>query len=288
MQVKIANFRYNTSLHLRHFTMLSTEQQSALLLQSLLNSPLLLSDLPEASVFDRNKLILPATATTFNFQQKLGHLYEDALEILLHASPHIELLEKSLQIQKDKHSTVGEIDFLVRESCSDQLTHLELAIKFYLAVKSDDELLLPGPDARDNYYRKLQRMREHQLTLPHRYQNQLPEVYRDAKIITKQLVCGCIFHHIDDGAPPAIDFISPTSRREKWLHAKEVKNYFGGDSQLYIIPKKFWPVLPKHLPTEYLEPWHNDQITTKCVMVKSNSSDEAYFIAPDNYPKAVG
>ena len=56
---------------------------STALLQSLIEGPLLLKDLPEADTFSHGALTLPETQTSLNFEQKLGHLYEDSLATLL-------------------------------------------------------------------------------------------------------------------------------------------------------------------------------------------------------------
>ena len=85
------------------------------LLRSLLESSLLIDDLPEAPSLSRSHLALPNTIPALNLHQKLGHLYEDALAILLRESPTLDLLEENLQIRKDIHTTVGELDFLLRE-----------------------------------------------------------------------------------------------------------------------------------------------------------------------------
>jgi len=103
------------------------------LVQSLLVSPLLVGDLPNATRFDRALLGSPDFVSELDFDQKLGHLYEDALASLLVSSPGVELVEKNLQLQQNKHSTVGELDFLIRMP-DGLLVHLELATKFYLGL----------------------------------------------------------------------------------------------------------------------------------------------------------
>ena len=102
------------------------------LVQSLLVSPLLVGDLPSADRFDRALLRSAGFIGELDFDQKLGHLYEDALASVLVSSPHVDLVEKNLQLQQGKHSTVGELDFLIR-AADGLLIHLELATKFYLA-----------------------------------------------------------------------------------------------------------------------------------------------------------
>lgn len=126
-------------------------------------SPLLVGDLPEAKCFCRSILRRPEVLPDLNLRQKLGHLFEDALASLLVASHKVDLLHQNLQLRDENRTTVGEMDFLIRHRSNSALVHLELATKFYLAVETPSGITLPGPDARDNYFRKLARLRDHQL-----------------------------------------------------------------------------------------------------------------------------
>lgn len=255
------------------------------LLRSLLESPLLIDELPEAPSLSRSHLALPNPIPALNLNQKLGHLYEDTLAILLRESTTLDLLEKNLQIRKDIHATVGELDFLLREKSTGNLIHLELATKFYLAVDTPDGLTLPGPDARDNYHRKLTRLRNHQLTLPSRFQDHLPETYRNEAIETKQLIYGCLFDHIHAGQLANPEFISPTCRRGRWLHQHELSSYFPKEAQFHLIPKHLWPV-PFNLLTDIpLESWQPNEPIDRCLLIHAGDDPTPYFTAPDSYPK---
>ncbi|MDA7881343.1 DUF1853 family protein [Akkermansiaceae bacterium] len=257
------------------------------LLRSLLEGPLLINDLPEASSLPRSHLALPKTTLPLNLQQKLGHLYEDALSILLQGSPSLELLDKNLQIRKDIHTTVGELDFLLREKATETLIHLELATKFYLAVDTPTGLALPGPDARDNYFRKLSRLREHQLTLPSRFRDYLPEAYRNEPIQTQQLIYGCLFDHINADQPARPEFINPNCRRGSWLHEHEVSNYFPRSTTFHLIPKFLWPVPFEFLDKIPLNPWLPGESLDYCVMIRATDDPIPYFIAPDSYTSTL-
>jgi len=254
------------------------------IIQSLLTSPLLVGDLPSAAQFNRQLLIASDHCSKLNFDQKLGHLYEDAVAMLLRSSPDLELLEQNLQIQENAHSTVGELDFLIRES-NGTLTHLELATKFYLAVKTEKGVAFPGPDSRDNYDRKIQRLLSHQLTLTQRHKSHLPPDYRDADIIVKQLIYGCLFDHIGETQPSVPEFSNPNCRRGKWLHHAELVEHFASDCPLRLIPKHLWPVPVELLEEIPLENWRPDSPVDRCVMVCVNGDVCPYFIAPDEYPK---
>ena len=260
---------------------------SPALLQSLIAGPLLLADLPEAPAFSYHRLTLPKNIAPLNLEQKLGHLYEEALAQLLESSPAFDLLAKNLQIQKDQHTTVGELDFLLRDLTTGQLIHLELATKFYLAVHSPEEntLTLPGPDARDNYFKKLARLRTHQLQLPTLFKGHLPPEFRDETIVTQNLVYGCLFDHITATTPAAPEHLNPSCRRGKWLTREQLPDYFPEGTTFQIIPKPLWPVPLELLPNTPLETWSPEKQITRCLMVRVEDHPTPYFIAPPGYPE---
>ena len=255
-----------------------------LLLKSLVCGPPLIGKLPEADRFDFEKLEVPERYPSLNFCQKLGHIYEDALGILFSSSNHFELIHQSLQIRKDRHTTIGELDYLIKDLGSDDFLHLELATKFYLAVETKDGFLLPGPDTRDNYYRKLKHLREHQLQLPKLYQEYLPERIRNQAIISQHLVYGIIFDHVSSGSVTSPDYIHDYCRRGRWLHHCDVGKFFINASRLDLIPKALWPVSPELFGDLQLQEWNPNERLDYCVMVRIPGDATSYFIAPDNYP----
>jgi len=265
----------------------SSDIVSKALFQSLIEGPLLLEDLPEGTAFPCHSLVPPKEATALNFQQKLGHLYEDALAVMLGSTPRYDSLAQGIQIRQEAGHTLGELDFLVRDLVSDRLIHLELAVKFYLAVETESGILLPGPDARDNYFRKLEKMRSHQLVLVEKFRDLLPEKFREEEIVVQQLVHGCIFNHVNASRPVEAEFLNPKGRRGKWLHAEECAEYFGKNALLEIIPKPLWPVPLEIMKAVELEKWKPDEAMDRCVMVRVGARKEdghlPYFIAPNGY-----
>lgn len=258
---------------------------SETILSALCESPSFLEDLPEADTFDRKDLVLPVKAHALNVAQKLGYLYEDALVKLLESSARYTVLEQGLQLQEGKHRTIGELDFLFRDEASGKLIHLELAVKFYLAIQTETELLLPGPDARDNYYNKLKRLRAHQLTLPHRFRALLPLPYQQESIQTQHLVIGCLFDHIREKSLARPEFINPQVRRGKWLRQAEYLEHFPSSATPLIIPKPLWPVALERLESVDLEPLDLTLPLDRCTMVKVEGYNAPLFIAPDCYPE---
>ena len=255
------------------------------LVQSLLVSPLLVGDLPNAAQFDRRLLRAPSSVVSeLDFNQKLGHLYEDALASLLASSSGVELVEKNLQLQQGKHSTVGELDFLIRLP-DGLLIHLELATKFYLAVKTDDGFDYPGPDSRDNYDRKIDRLLSHQLTLVERYRDCLPPEYRDSEIVVRQLIYGCLFDHVGQAALSMPRFCNRQCRRGKWLRRSELADWFSDETVFELVPKSLWPVPLELLDEVVLEYWDPSALVERCQMVRVAGQGGVFFVAPDEFPK---
>ncbi|WP_442934836.1 DUF1853 family protein [Nitrincola sp. A-D6] len=83
--------------------------------------------------------------------------------------PDYDLLEHNLQIRSPDKRTLGELDLLIRHRYSHEVLHLELAVKFYLAVpQQPSEINLAcyiGPGLKDRLLRKYQHTCNHQLPL---------------------------------------------------------------------------------------------------------------------------
>ena len=265
----------------------SSDIVSEALFQSLIEEPPLMGDLPEATSFPCKSLVMPKQASALNLQQKLGHLYEDALAVLLESTPQYDVLTRGLPIRQDAGHTLGELDYLLRDLVSGRTIHLELAVKFYLAVETESGLRLPGPDARDHYFRKLEKMRSHQLVLMDKFRDLLPNEFRDQEVDVQQLVHGCIFNHVRAARPTQAEFLNPNGPRGKWLHAEECADYFGEDALLQIIPKPLWPAPMKIIAGLELEKWKPGEQVDRCVMVRKFAAEDAehcpYFIAPNGY-----
>jgi len=251
--------------------------------QSLVEGPLLVGDLPEGVCLDRNGFRIPPDPPSLNVQQKLGHLYEAVLATLLEASPGYAVLARNVQLQLDIHRTVGELDFLLRDLASGQCLHLELATKFYLAVETEQGLMLPGPDARDNYHRKLAKMRGHQLQLLQKVPDLLPEQWQAASIGVRQLVYGCLFDHVDAEVLAMPEFIAPGCRRGRWLEVQRCEDVFGKGAKIDVIPKALWPVPLEMLTGVKLERWEPTEELQRCVMVRVDDETIPTFVVPEGY-----
>jgi hypothetical protein len=259
-------------------------------LQSLRDAPLLVDDLPEGASLDRGLLGLPTSEMSLNENQKLGHLYEDALSQLLEASERLEILADHVQVFDANNITLGEMDYILRDVRTQQLLQLELAVKFYLGVLTVDGWQFPGPDPHDNYQRKLARMRTHQLSLAQRPEalSLLRQRWGEIEVEVRQLIYGCIFYPMGSGDCCLPVSVRPDCRKGRWLYRHEWRRFFASVSEVYIIPKPLWPVamtieLRASLSCGSVEDLHSASVH-RCVMFVLPDCDEPYFMVPNHWP----
>ena len=100
-------------------------------------------------------------------QQRLGRYFEALCETGLTHHPDWQVVLSGFAI-RDGQRTLGEIDLVVEEKQTQQLTHLELALKFYLRVDQPScghDHHWMGPSLVDSYEQKLSRLVQHQIPM---------------------------------------------------------------------------------------------------------------------------
>lgn len=117
---------------------------------------------------------------------RLGKLVEVFYQKNLEAQTGYRSLAHNIQIQIDKHQTIGEIDFIV-ETPNQEIHHIELAYKFYL-YKTDLPYEIDrwvGPNLKDSLTQKLQKLKEKQFPRLYHYKTQ--EILQEKKIDTSKI-----------------------------------------------------------------------------------------------------
>lgn len=99
---------------------------------------------------------------------RLGHQMEYVCKQLLDASDEYEVLLHNMPI-RDGKQTIGEIDFILKETATQQLIHVELTYKFYLIDTAIENPIhqLVGPNRSDAFYKKLEKIKNNQFSLIH-------------------------------------------------------------------------------------------------------------------------
>lgn len=97
---------------------------------------------------------------------RLGHRIEHVFKQLLEHSITYELVLHNLPIQQEG-ITLGEIDFVLKDVKTARYTHIELTYKFYLIDPSFSDPIhrLIGPNRRDTFFRKMEKIKNKQFPL---------------------------------------------------------------------------------------------------------------------------
>lgn len=133
------------------------------------------------------------------YQPKLGQYFEQLWHFYLRHHPDYQLLVNNLQIQGPDNRTLGELDLLIRNRHNHKVLHLELAVKFYLAVplQPEDNSLACyiGPGLKDRLIDKYRHTCNHQLPLSGSNAAQALLAARKIKVDQAQAVFrGRLFH----------------------------------------------------------------------------------------------
>ncbi len=97
---------------------------------------------------------------------RLGHKMEHVFEQLIGFSRHWNVLAKNLLVDEGK-TRIGELDFILSNTTENRCYHIELAYKFYLINPEISEPIhrLIGPNKKDMFFTKLDKLKEKQLPL---------------------------------------------------------------------------------------------------------------------------
>ncbi len=196
--------------------------------------------------FYLSELELP---TNLNFQLptnlRLGHLAERVVSALISASTNYNILHENVQIVEDKR-TIGEIDFIIQEKNTEQITHLELAYKFYLydpTISSEPFENWIGPNRNDSLKKKIDKLKS----------KQFPLLYQKP---TKQKFPALQIDKISQALCLLVSLYIPYEFQEKFNaeYSKAIKGYyldfekflsFNHTAKSYYLPqKKEWGIDP--------------------------------------------
>ncbi|MDA0586640.1 MAG: DUF1853 family protein [Planctomycetota bacterium] len=208
-------------------------------------------------------------------QYRVGRYFEQLVLFYLKHIRQVEIVASGLQI-RDGSRTVGELDFVFRDE-QGRLQHWETAVKFYLfhpdPTESGNHLV--GPDSRDNFEKKMQRLFEHQLPLSNKPFPDIAERHAFVK--------GRVFYHPEFLPPTSLpDLLSPDHLRGVWLYRRDLDwlsrlAESSGSGMARIVQKPLWlsPDIvtdtPSDLTAKQLVPVENLQAQLKQHFRESSS-----------------
>lgn len=213
---------------------------------SVLNANHLDESITGFSMFSLSGLNLVADFT-FELPTKLrlGHMVEKVVSELVKSSTNYEILYENIQIIKDKN-TIGELDFIIESSITNQLIHLELAYKFYLFDPSISEEPMHnwiGPNRKDSLKEKLEKLKT----------KQFPLLFHEA---TKSKLTAINIDEVSQMLCLLVSLYIPYEYKGKFdpVYEKAIKGYYidfenfkrlNDSTKAYYIPtKKEWGIDP--------------------------------------------
>jgi hypothetical protein len=170
-------------------------------------------------------------------ERRVGRYFERLIAYWLRHVRGLEVIAQTVPVREGGR-TLGEIDLVFRDELG-RVNHWELAVKFYLGASNVDSqadgpgVRLIGPNARDNFEEKMNRMYGHQLKLSERH---FPDV--EAR---RAFVKGRIFYHVRDAPEGNLpERLSPEHLRGHWFHASEIGLIPHDAAGFRVLPKPFW------------------------------------------------
>ena len=176
---------------------------------------------------------------------RLGICFEALWQFFLQQDPSVDLIASNLPV-RDQNRTLGEFDLLLFCHQQQQAIHLELAIKFYLLnpqqVQSttgfDPFKVWLGPNCRDRFDLKLQRLIEHQsrLSATEAAGVELARLGIESPR-TEIALKGGLFYHEGGQAHGAL---SDTHWRGQWLPLHQLDQSLDDNGHYLILDKQQW------------------------------------------------
>ena len=153
--------------------------------------------------------------------RRLGSIFEGFISFWLEISPNFRELQKNIQIIEDKH-TYGEIDYIIENTKTDEVIHLEVAVKFYLGCTPyEDAYRWFGTNTKDQLGKKIDHLKSHQTQLSTKYPSQLKN-YFDRKIDKKQcFIKGRLFYPENSNTSPQNIELAKDHLRGRWCYVAE-------------------------------------------------------------------
>ncbi|WP_405414913.1 DUF1853 family protein [Maribacter sp. Asnod1-A12] len=174
---------------------------------------------------------------------RLGHQMEYVCKQFLDQSDAYDVLVHNLPI-RDGKQTIGEIDFILKETATPQLIHVELTYKFYLIdIEIENPIhQLIGPNKSDAFYKKLQKIKNNQFSLIHTEigRSVLLEKEIDTTNIKQQVCFKAQLFKPYKADSLQLDPFNANCIVGYWLRLKDFKETKFSSFQFYIPTKSEW------------------------------------------------
>jgi len=202
------------------------------------------------NTFDINQFKIPEinwanfTPASIPDNIRLGHQIEHLFFQIVGHSKEFNILIYNEPI-RNKQRTLGEIDFIIENTSSKQLVHVELTYKFYIIDTSTEEYKLIGPNRKDAFFTKLEKIKNIQFPLLH--SPEAIKVIEEKGINTKNIIHQTCFKaqlFVPYQEEIIISKFNKNCIVGFWIHFNHFSNNDFKSQQYYIPTKKEWMLVP--------------------------------------------
>lgn len=176
---------------------------------------------------------------------RLGHMVEKIVSELIKSSTNYEMLHENIQIMKGKN-TIGELDFIIKNTITNQLIHLELAYKFYLydpTLSENPSHNWIGPNRKDSLKEKLEKLKTKQFPLL--FNEATKSKFTTIKIAeVSQMLCLLVSLFVPYEYKGKFDTVYEKVIKGYYVNFEEFKHFNHSGKAYYLPTKKEWGIDP--------------------------------------------
>ena len=168
--------------------------------------------------------------------RRLGSVFEAYISYWLKISPNFCELHQNIQLIEDKH-TYGEIDFIIQNLATNEIIHLEVAVKFYLGCEPyTDSYRWFGTNTKDQLGKKIDHLRSHQTQLSEKHPEKIQKHCKHPINAKHCFVKGRLFYPKNSDTPPANLPLADKHLRGRWSYVNE----YSANNKVISINKSHW------------------------------------------------
>ncbi|GAA3914202.1 DUF1853 family protein [Litoribacillus peritrichatus] len=239
--------------------------------------------------------------------KRVGFYFESLLSYVLNTYPEFDVIAEHLQVHHEG-KTLGEIDFIYRDMNTNEVVHLEVAVKFYLGSEAWMNQTLPlrhwlGPMINDRLDLKTSHLTNHQSQISHSPVFQDYAQTNKLPIPTHQsvLLVGYLFRNPNQHL--SLPSGSAKEQDHRWFTLSSANEQLNKQHSYIILNKPYW--LSKHHQKDnnllfdqaslfnevkkIMSKWHRPVLIASIDNQSDDGSlhhyteDSRFFIVPDNW-----
>lgn len=172
--------------------------------------------------------------------RRLGRYFENLLYYYFIFHPNIDVLEFGKQIFNGK-TTIGEMDFILRNKSTSEIIHLETAVKYFAKEKNKSDFrYFICPNGTRNFGDKLDKTFSKQLKITER--DETISFLKKAGYLplkSYHFIKGILFYHPEELKDFQHDGLNPNHKKSWWIYQKEVSE-LNNNSKFKVVHKLKW------------------------------------------------